>query len=213
MENIMRIKAESRTETGKQVAKKIRAQGKVPAIIYGGQKESIPISLLLSDIKAILKSEKGENTVLKIQRDDIEVDAMLKEVQMDYLSDNIIHVDFLRIDLDKPVVINVPIHIKGEPIGVKTEDGLFDFMTREVRVKCLPTLIPTEYVLDVSDLHTYQSIKAEDIELGDGIDLVIEPQVVICAVAGKAKADEEEEELEEEGEETAAEEPAEGESE
>jgi large subunit ribosomal protein L25 len=216
MEEFMNIKAESRHETGKKIAKKLRKEGKIPAIIYGAKKESIPISLLVQDVKAILKMEKGENTVLKIQRDDIEVDAMLKEIQYDYLSDNIIHVDFLRIDLNKEVFANVPVTIKGEAIGVKVDDGIFDFMTREIRIKSLPAKIPTEFILDVSHLHSGHSIKIEDMDVGEDIQILSDPNTVICAVTSKVRIEEvEEEEVPvEEGEEpaeAAEEAPAEGE--
>jgi large subunit ribosomal protein L25 len=213
MEDFMRINAESRQEVGKKIAKKLRKTGRVPAIIYGDHKESIPISLSLADIKTILKHEKGENTVLKILRDDMQVDAMLKEIQYDYLSDNIIHADFLRIDVNKPVVVDVPITIEGEAIGVKVEDGIFDFMTREVRVKCLPHKIPNEYVVEVSDMHVGQPFKTEDLDLGEDIQLVSDPLTVICAVIVKGKIEEEVEEVVEgeegeEGEEAAADEEA-----
>jgi large subunit ribosomal protein L25 len=208
MENFMRINAESREGVGKRVAKQLRRQGKIPAIIYGEKKESIPISIDLLDLKTILKTEKGENTVLKIHRDNIEVDAMLKEVQYDYLSDHIIHADFLRLDLDKPITTSVPIVTKGEPIGVKLEDGIFDFITREIQVKCLATKIPKEFEVEISGLHIGNSIKIEDLEMGEGIQLLSDPHRVICAVISKVKAAvEEEAEVEEEAAEAPEEKP------
>lgn len=208
MENVMTIKAQSREGVGKRVAKQLRRQGKIPAIIYGEKKESIPISIELADLKAILKSEKGDNTVLKIHRDNIKVDAMLKEIQYDYLSDHIIHADFLRLDLEKPVTAWVPIVAKGEPIGVKVEDGIFDFITRDIQVKCLATKIPKEIVVEVSGLHAGHSLKAEDLEVGEEIQLISDPHRVICAVISKAKPTAEEAaEVEEEVAEAPAEEP------
>jgi len=206
MEDVMIINAESRQEVGKKISKNLRREGKIPAIIYGGQKESIPISISVDDIKKVLKSEKGENTLLRIKRDKMNVDALLHEIQWDYLSDNIIHVDLLRIDLDKPVNVSVPVVITGEPIGVKVEDGTFDFMTREVKVRCLVNLIPKEYILDVSELHSGSSIKVKDLDFDEKITVVSEPQIVICAVSSKGASDVEEEV--EEGEEAAAVEPA-----
>ncbi|UCH93050.1 MAG: 50S ribosomal protein L25 [Candidatus Aminicenantes bacterium] len=205
----MSIKAESRQEVGKRIAKQLRKQGKIPAIIYGENKESIPISIAINDVKAILKGEKGENTVLRIHRDDIEVDAMLKEIQYDYLSDHIIHVDFLRINLDNPVTAWVPVTVTGEPIGVKVEDGIFDFITRDVQVKCLPTKIPKGIEIDVAELHAGHSIKAEDMELAEDIQLLSDPQRVICAVTSKVKpaAVEEKPEAEEEAAEVPEEQP------
>ncbi|MCP5051478.1 MAG: 50S ribosomal protein L25, partial [bacterium] len=177
------------------------------AIIYGDKKDSIPISLVLGDIKEILKTEKGENAVLRIHRDDIQVDAMLKELQYDYLSDNIIHADFLRIDLEKPVLASVPINVQGVAIGVRMEDGIFDFMTRELKVRSLPLKIPKEFTVDVTDLHAGSSIKVNDLDLGDDIELMIDSHTVVCAVSSKALEEvvEEEEGIEEGVEEEAPE--------
>lgn len=187
MENIMKIKAEPRSEIGKKISKKLRKEGKIPAVIYGEKQDALNISLFRNDVKAILKTEKGVNTVLKIQKDNDEVDAMLKEVQYDYLSESIIHADFIRIDVNRPIQVNVPIIVKGEPIGVKLEDGFFDFVTREIKIKCTPTYIPNEYVVEVSGLHSGQSIKAENLDLGEHVKLISDPHTVICSVMSRGK--------------------------
>ncbi len=189
MENIIKVKAESRNGVGKQIAKNLRREGKIPAIIYGGTEPSIPISLLVGDIKAVLKTETGENTVIKIQKDDMELDAMLKEVQYDYLSNNIIHADFIRIDLSKSVIVNVPIEIQGESIGTKLEDGIFEFITREIKVKCLPTEIPTKHVVDISQLHAGNTVKAGDLILDEKTRLITDAHIVICTVTAKERAE------------------------
>jgi large subunit ribosomal protein L25 len=206
MENVITLKADPRNDVGKKIAKRLRKQGRIPAIIYGEKKESIPISLLLSDVKTIMKGESGENTVLRIHREDVRVDAMLKEVQYDYLSDNIIHVDLLRIDLEKAVNVSVPVKVFGEPVGVKVEGGIFDFMTREIKIRCLPTQIPKEFEVDISGLHPGNSIKTEDLEVGEGIKVLSDPHTVICAVTIKVAVEEEvvEEEVVEEAEAEAA---------
>ncbi len=209
MENIMEVKAESRNEVGKQIAKKLRHDGKIPAIIYGEKKDSIPISLSLKDIKEILKSEMGENTILRIHRDNIKVDAMLKEIQYDYLSTTIIHADFIRIDLKKKVIVNVPIVLTGEPIGVRLEEGILDFVNREIEVRCLPTRIPDKIEVDVAELHTGNSLKMEILEFDEDIEIITDRKRVICAVNVKGSAEEEVVEEEEEvieGEEEVAEE-------
>ena len=210
MQDIIAIKAEPRERVGKSIARKLRQGGRVPAIIYGGKKESIPISISQEDLKSILKSDKGANTLLRIQRESITVDAMLKEIQYDYLQDTPIHVDFIRIDLEKPVDVSVPITIVGEAIGVKEEDGVFDFVTRTLELRCLPGRIPREITVDVSELHAGNSIKVEDLEFGDEVHMLADSRSVICAVTAKAAEEEVEVEEEEipEGEEAA---PAEGE--
>lgn len=202
MQNIMNVNAESRKEVGKKISKKLRNQGKIPAIIYGGDRESIPISLLLSDLKLILKAEMGENTILRIHRDDIKVDAMLKKIQHDYLSEKIIHADFIRIDLTKPIEVKVPVVIKGESIGVKLEEGIFDFVNRELKIWSVPDKIPKAIEVDISDLHVGHSIKVEELEFVEDIEFLSDPQTVICSVSAKGMVEEEvvEEEVEEEAE-------------
>lgn len=188
MENLITINAEPRKEISKQARKGLRAQGKVPAIIYGITAESIPIAVNLGDIKGILKSENKENSILRIiQGEKSKFDAMIKEIQYDYLSDHIIHVDFIRIDLNKPVEVEVPVVLEGEPIGVKTEDGLLEFIAREVMVRSLPTSIPKEIRVDISALHIGQSIKVENLAKDEAYQLISPANTVICAVAAKAK--------------------------
>ncbi len=206
MKGVMKINAKTREEVGKKIARKIRKEGEIPAIIYGGGIESIPITMKLDDIKEILKSRKGENTILKITRDKKIVDAMLKDLQYDYLSDNIIHADFIRIDMEKLIEVDIPIVIKGESIGVQMEEGIFDFVTRELRIRSLPADIPKEIEVDISDLHIGHSIKVENIKVGEGIVLFSDPDTVICSVSTKVV--EKEEVVEEEVEEAVEEEVA-----
>jgi large subunit ribosomal protein L25 len=188
MENLITINAELREEISKKACKGLRAQGKIPAIIYGITAESIPISVDLADIKNVMKSEKKENSILRIlQSNKAKFDAMIKEIQYDYLSDHIIHIDFIRIDVTKPVEIEVPVVLFGEPIGVKTEDGLLEFINREVHVRCLPTRIPKEIRIDVSSLHIGHSIKVETLAKTDDYQIISPANTVICAVAAKAK--------------------------
>jgi large subunit ribosomal protein L25 len=188
MENLITINAELREEISKKACKGLRAQGKIPAIVYGITAESIPISVNQGDIKSIMKSEKKENSILRIlQSNKAKYDAMIKEIQYDYLSDHIIHIDFIRIDLNKLVEVEVPMVLFGEAIGVKTEDGLLEFINREVHVRCLPTKIPKEIRIDVSSLHIGQSIKVETLPKTDDYQIISPANTVICAVAAKAK--------------------------
>jgi large subunit ribosomal protein L25 len=188
MENVITINAELREVISKKACKSLRAQGKVPAIIYGISADSVPIAVDLSDIKGIMKSEKKENSILRImQSDKAKFDAMIKTIQYDYLSDHIIHVDFIRIDLQKTVEVEVPVVLFGEAIGVKTEDGLLEFINRNVHVRCLPTQIPKEIRIDVSALHIGQSIKVETLAKTDAYQVISPANTVICAVAAKAK--------------------------
>jgi large subunit ribosomal protein L25 len=188
MENIITIHAESRKEISKKSSKGLRAQGKVPAVIYGITAESVPIAVNLADIRGILKSENKENSILRItQGEKSKFDAMIKEIQYDYLSDHIIHIDFIRIDLNKPVDVEVPVVLEGEAIGVKTEDGLLEFIHRQILVRSLPTSIPKEIRIDVSGLHINQSIRVENLPMNESYQIISPANTVICAVATKAK--------------------------
>jgi large subunit ribosomal protein L25 len=189
MENLITINAEARKETGKKICKNLRKTGKIPAIIYGGTDESMAVTVAMSEIKAVLKTERGENAIFRIVRegDKKHTDAMFKDIQYDYLSNHIVHIDMMRIDLNKPVDVEIPIVLHGEPIGVKLEDGLLEFVSREVSVRCLPIKIPKEIRVDISGLHSNHSIKVENLPEIDGLLYLSSGHTVICAVAAKGK--------------------------
>jgi large subunit ribosomal protein L25 len=191
MENFFVIKAEQRDEVGKKIAKKLRREGKIPAIIYGGNKESVSLSLSTADITALLKTVGGANSLLKIDWKKNSDDAMLHELQYDYLSNHVIHADFLRVDITKPVTVQIPVELKGESIGVRMEDGVMDFITREIKITCLPDKIPTKIIVDVTDLHVGKSIKVENLNLDKEIKLLSDPQTVICVIPAKGGSSDE----------------------
>lgn len=207
MEKLMKISAKSREDIGTKQAKKLRRENLIPAVIYGMGKGAIPISIARDDVTRILKSEMGYNTILEITRDDIVLNAMLKEIQYDYLGDDIIHLDLFRIDINKAVKVFIPVKITGESIGVKIEDGVLDFMTREIEVSCLPKDILKEIEVNITNLHAGQAIKIGALDLGEKVNVLTDPDRVICSVTTKAEIVEEEvEEVEEELEEGAEEE-------
>ncbi len=199
MENIKEIQAKSRQKRGKKFAKQLRKSGMIPAIIYGGDKEAIPVSLKLEDVKSILKTEKKENSILRFNRDDIFLDAMLKELQYDYLGDNIIHADFIRIDLEKTIDVYVPVVLTGTAVGVKMEDGVMDFVTREVQVRCLPIDIPAKIEIDVTEMHSGDSLKVSDLNIDkDKITFLSSENTVLCSITAQASSLEDEESEDEE---------------
>ena len=183
---VMEIQAETRVGTGKRICKGLRREGKIPAIIYGGEGDSLPIAVNTAEVRKVLRSESGENSILRILYGKSQkVDAMLKDIQYDFLSTNLIHVDFLRIDLNKQVEVDVAVVLEGEPIGIKLEDGLLDFITREVRVRCLPTHIPHDIRVDISGLHTGNSVKVENLPAIEGVTYITASHIAICAVTNK----------------------------
>lgn len=184
------IKSEKRQGLGSNAARRLRAQGFVPAVLYGESMESQPLVLSKKDIVQILRLESGENTIFKVAVDSDEYDAMIKELQVDPATDELLHADLIRISMDKPVRVTVPIIHRGDPVGVKTEGGFIDFVTREVEVECLPRDIPESLTIDISELHINQSFKAENIAVPAGVRLITEPATVIVLVSMPHKEEE-----------------------
>lgn len=197
------IKAEKRESGGKNFARRIRREGNVPAILYGPGTENVPLVLKKRDLFDILKSETGENTIFQVLYDKDKPDVMIKDYQQDVTTDEILHVDLIHISMDKEIRVTVPIILTGDAVGVKTEGGFVEFVTREVEVECLPNDIPENISVDISELHLNQSIKIEELASIERVKVMSDPNYVIAVV--EAMAAEEVVEIEEEEEEIMAE--------
>jgi len=199
-----KIKAEKREIFGKNASRRLRREGMIPAILYGGGSSNVPLTLKKQDVFMILRSDTGENTVFQVSFDSESRDIMIKELQRDPVTDEILHADFVHIAMDKVIQVSVPVVSVGEAVGVKTEGGFVDFITREVEVECLPKDIPEHIEIDISGLHLRQSLKAEDITLPEGVKLITSSDTILVLIEVPLK--EEEIEVEEEEEEVIAEE-------
>jgi large subunit ribosomal protein L25 len=184
------VKSEKRQGLGSNAARRLRKQGFVPAVLYGESMESRPLVVSKKDIVQILRLESGENTIFKVAVDTDMYDAMIKALQIDPVTDELLHADLIRISMDKPVRVTVPVIHSGEPVGVKTEGGFVDFITREVEVECLPRDIPESLLIDISELHIHQSIKAEGMAIPAGVRLITEPATVLVLVSLPHKEEE-----------------------
>ncbi len=184
------VKSEKRQGLGSNAARRLRAQGFVPAVLYGEAMESRPLVLSKKDIVQILRLETGENTIFKVAVDAEQYDAMIKDLQVDPVTDELLHADLIRISMDKPVRVTVPVVHRGEPIGVKTEGGFIDFVTREVEVECLPRDIPESIGIDIAELHVNQSFKAENMAIPAGVKIITEPGTVLVLVSMPHKEEE-----------------------
>jgi large subunit ribosomal protein L25 len=189
MMNIV-VKTEKRQGLGSNASRRLRAQGFVPAVLYGESLESTPLVLSKKDIVQILRLESGENTIFKVEVGSDAYDAMIKDMQVDPATDELLHVDLIRISLDKPIRVTVPIVHRGEPIGVKTEGGFIDFATREVDVECLPRDIPESLLIDISDLHINQSFKIQAMTVPAGIKVLDDPNTVLVLISLPHKEEE-----------------------
>lgn len=196
----IQIKAEKRENTGKGPARQLRRKGKIPAVLYGPDVSGVSLVMERKDVNRILK--EGENVIFKVNYDGESWDVMIKELQSDPVTDELYHVDLIQVAMDKPIRVYVPIHHVGEPVGVKSEGGIADWMTREVEIECLPKDIPEEIVIDISSLHVNQSLRVEDLVPPEGVKIVTNPETVLlvieapveeAAVAAEEEISEEEE--------------------
>ncbi len=177
------IKAEKREALGKNASRRLRRQGQIPAVLYGEGTLNIPLVLGKKDVISILKSETGENTIFKVAFDSKTQDAMIKELQVDPRTDELLHVDLIKISMDKAIRVSVPILLQGDPVGVKAEGGFVDFMTREIEIECLPGDIPENVKVDISGLHLHQALKVGDIQLPPGVKAVSDPGAVVVLIS------------------------------
>lgn len=178
------LNVERREETGKGPARRLRRRGFIPAVLYGQDKPAIALAVPSADLQRILHSEKGVNTVFDLALGGTEQRraAMVKDYQLDPLTDRLIHADFVRIVADQEVLVPVHLELVGEPQGVKNEGGHLDHMLRELEVTCLPKDIPAVIKVDVAALHLGQVLHVGDITLPERVRTDVEPTVAICAV-------------------------------
>ena len=177
------VEAAPRESRGKNEARRQRVAGKVPATLYGGKGGAISLTVNTKQVSQILRSATGHNTLFQVAMDGKEQPAIVKDWQVDPVSGNLLHVDLLRVAMDVRMRVKVPVHTFGEPVGVKVEGGVFEIVTREVEIECLPGEIPTEFRLDVSGLGMNGQLRASDIPIDTSkMKLLTEPERVLAHV-------------------------------
>jgi large subunit ribosomal protein L25 len=189
MMNIV-VKTEKRQGLGTNASRRLRAQGFVPAVLYGESMESTPLVLSKKDIVQIMRLETGENTIFKVAVESEAYDAMIKELQVDPATDELQHVDLIRISMDKPIRVAVPVVHRGEPVGVKTEGGFVDFVTREIEIECLPREIPESLEIDIAELHINQTFKVQGMAIPAGVKVLTDPNTVLVLISMPHKEEE-----------------------
>jgi len=177
------IDATPREERGKNAARRIRRSGQIPAVLYGGTGDPLAVAVNAKQVAGILRSESGHNTIFTVKLPGGEHKVMLKDWQVDPVKGALLHVDMLRVALDVRMHVKVPVHTFGEPQGVKLQGGIFEMVTREVEIECLPTEIPDEFKVDVTELMIGKQLRAADLPLDpQKMKLVSDPQRVIAHV-------------------------------
>jgi large subunit ribosomal protein L25 len=192
------LNAEKRESRGKGFARRLRAKGRIPAVVYGGDEETLSIHLDAHDTLLLFRSISVENTIVKLNVDgeSVAFDTLVREVQAHHIRPEILHVDFLRIQAGVSIEVQVPITIEGVPDGVRLNGGLLELILHDLPIRCLPSQIPEQITVDVTPLDIGDSIHVGDLVLPDGAEVLIEDDQTICAV-GLPRAEEEPEEEEE----------------
>lgn len=186
MERIL-LNANIREERGKGVARSLRRSGRIPAVLYskGG---STPIILDPFKIQKMIMLGHAESTLidLKIENAIEKSDriAILRDYQTDPLTGKVLHADLFEVSMDEKIKVTVPIELTGEtPVGVKQSGGILQFILREIELECLPLVIPDNILIDVSKLNVGESIHIRDIQVAEGVKIIIDPDQVVLTIA------------------------------
>lgn len=179
---------EAREATGKGAARKLRAAGRIPAVLYGRGRDSLPLALDPRALERILRSA-GANALLDLTiqgRSDLsDTVALVKELQRDPLRGEIIHADLYQVDLSRAVEVEVPIHLVGKPRGLEF-GGILEHTLREVTLECLPRSIPDAIEVDISHLELGDVLHVRDLPLPEGVSLVSDPDLGVALIAAPA---------------------------
>jgi large subunit ribosomal protein L25 len=185
---ISELKASQRKTSGKGVSRRLRKEGMTPAVFYGPNSEPVLLSVNSTDLKKILKG-KEENIFINLligNGAQMQKFTLIKELQIDPVSRRFLHVDFCEIDMEHAITVDVPIHFKGEAIGIDN-GGDLHHIKREIKVSCLFTVLPEFVEVDISGLNIGDSIRVQDIKLPDGVN-ILDPQETIIASVTAPKA-------------------------
>ncbi len=186
------VEARVREGRGKSAVRRIRAKGEIPAVLYGGKDEPLAVSINAKRLASILRAQAGHNTILTVQvAGHADAQAILKDWQVDPVRGTLLHVDLLRVAMDARMRVKVPVRPYGEPQGVKLQGGIFEIVTREVEIECLPGDIPDEFRVDVSHLMIGKQLRAADLPYDpQKVRLADDPQRIIAHVVALRKEEE-----------------------
>jgi large subunit ribosomal protein L25 len=184
------VNASSRTDRGKNAARRLRREGLVPAVVYGGKGDAVAVSVDPKLLLRVLRSEAGRNTILKLDLGPQgSTAAILKSWQVDPVKESFLHADFYRIAMDVAIKVTVPVAVKGEARGVKVDGGILELIMREIEVECLPGDIPERIEVDVTDLGLHGAVRVSDVPVSAKVKILEDgDQVVIHVISVKEEA-------------------------
>jgi large subunit ribosomal protein L25 len=178
-----RVQAKVRDGRGKNDARRARRDGMVPITVYGGGAETVAAVAPLRDLAAILRSEAGRNTIFTIEVEGFgESEVMFHDRQIDPVKGRLIHADLTRLVKGQKIEVTVPLHLTGEPIGVKEKQGVLEQIIREIEIRCEPREIPDVLDVDVSNLDVHDLLHVSDIQVSEAIEILTDPEQVIATI-------------------------------
>lgn len=178
----VKLKASKRDDTGKGSARRARAEGRVPAVVYGQGMEPLSISVDRREFVTALKTDAGLNVLLNIEVDGSTTTALTREIQTDPVRGTLLHADFVKIDLKQEVEVEVPVHVVGEAPGVK-EGGVLEHPLFTLHVRCLPTNVPESIEADISGLNIGDALRVSELSEGRDFQILNDPEAVVASVA------------------------------
>jgi large subunit ribosomal protein L25 len=177
------VRATSREGRGKNDARRARAAGMVPVSVYGGEGGTVAALVPLRELAAILRSESGRNTIFTLDIEGVGAsEVMFHERQIDPVRGRLIHADLTRLVKGQKIEVTVPLHLTGEPAGVRDEQGVLEQIIREIQIRCEPREIPDVVNVDVSNLGVHDVLHVSDIQVAEGIEILNPPDNVIATV-------------------------------
>jgi large subunit ribosomal protein L25 len=183
LKNEITVAAEVRTSRGKNEARRTRAAGNIPAVVYGAYQDPVSVAVNPKELSKIIRSSTGLNTIFTLAVAGGETSpVMVVDRQVDPIKGLLLHADLKRIDLTKRIRVTVPVGTSGEPAGVKVQGGLLEIISRSIEIECLPDEIPESFTIVVSELMIGQGKRASDVELSGSMKLVSDAQTVIAHI-------------------------------
>jgi len=176
------LEAQPRVAGDKNDARRVRRSGKIPAVLYGAGKQSLPVSVDPRQVSRILHSQSGYNTIFDLTLDGERTKAMIVDWQYEPIKGALLHIDLKRIAMQEKLRVNVPIVLKGEAAGVKQQGGILEQIAREVEVECLPDDIPTSIEADVSELVFGKVMRIADLKHSDKVKFLSDPNQPVAHI-------------------------------
>ena len=177
------VKAEKRSDLGKNESRRLRVDGKVPVVVYGGGTESVAVAAELKDLAAVLRSDAGANSVFSLDVAGDVNDVIFQDRQIHPVTGRLIHADLRRFSKGEKIEMTVPIHLEGEPEALKEEGAVLNQAMREIKVLCEPANTPDSINVDISGLTTEHSIHVSDLKVGEGIEIHESPETVVASIS------------------------------